>query len=213
MAALSPIGFGMNSLQKTQSIAVPLYIVVVNSTASVRSQIEALGNRGLLHVKEVEALGEINNNRNIDVLVLGKGVKSEDFALLGAKLDLSSTVVLGGPLPGGEIISAIKGLLGTSKAKNLPKSPENITLEDYVESKFSEFVRAMKASSARSLYATLIHAVERPMIELALRETRGNQIQAAQLLGLNRNTLRKKITECKISVKKRSRSQSKQASS
>ena len=46
----------------------------------------------------------------------------------------------------------------------------------------------MKASSARSLYSTIIHAVERPMIELALRETQGNQIQAAQLLGMNRNT-------------------------
>ena len=42
--------------------------------------------------------------------------------------------------------------------------------------------------------------VERPLIELALRETHGNQIKAARLLGLNRNTLRKKITEFQISV-------------
>ena len=81
-----------------------------------------------------------------------------------------------------------------------------LSLADYVKSKFGEFIRAMKASSARSLYSTIIHAVERPMIELALRETEGNQIQAAELLGLNRNTLRKKISEFRISVKKRSRS-------
>ena len=36
------------------------------------------------------------------------------------------------------------------------------------------------------------------MISLVLEETRGNQIQAAALLGLNRNTLRKKIKELKI---------------
>ncbi|MEE9232647.1 MAG: helix-turn-helix domain-containing protein, partial [Nitrospirales bacterium] len=47
---------------------------------------------------------------------------------------------------------------------------------------------------------TLMRAVERPLIELALRETHGNQIKAARLLGLNRNTLRKKIHEFQISV-------------
>ena len=41
-----------------------------------------------------------------------------------------------------------------------------------------------------------------PLIALALRETNGNQIQAAHLLGMNRNTLRKKITEFGIPVKR-----------
>jgi two-component system nitrogen regulation response regulator GlnG len=45
-------------------------------------------------------------------------------------------------------------------------------------------------------------AVERPLIALALKETNGNQIQAAQLLGMNRNTLRKKIVEHRIPVKR-----------
>lgn len=48
----------------------------------------------------------------------------------------------------------------------------------------------------------LISAVERPLIAHALKETNGNQIQAAQLLGMNRNTLRKKITEFRIPVKR-----------
>ena len=45
-----------------------------------------------------------------------------------------------------------------------------------------------------------MRTVERPLIELALKETKGNQLQASQLLGMNRNTLRKKIGEFKISV-------------
>ena len=52
---------------------------------------------------------------------------------------------------------------------------------------------------------TLIQAVERPLIQHALRETNGNQVQAAQLLGMNRNTLRKKIVEYHIPVPRRSR--------
>ena len=48
----------------------------------------------------------------------------------------------------------------------------------------------------------LITAIERPLITRALQETKGNQIQAAELLGLNRNTLRKKIHDLHIPVKR-----------
>jgi two-component system nitrogen regulation response regulator GlnG len=47
----------------------------------------------------------------------------------------------------------------------------------------------------------VIERVERPLIELTLKATRGNQIRAAQILGINRNTLRKKITNLRINVK------------
>ena len=161
----------------------------------------------MVQVEDLQALGQAPLATPIDILVLGGESKLEELALLGKKLDLSKTVVLAGPIPTLESITAIRGLLENGKVGNPSAELTNVTLEDYVESKFGEFVRAMKASSSRSLYSTLIQAVERPLIELALRETHGNQIQAAQLLGLNRNTLRKKILECKISVKRRSRSQ------
>ncbi len=50
------------------------------------------------------------------------------------------------------------------------------------------------------LYDRILHEMERPLIELSLNATRGNQIKAAALLGLNRNTLRKKIRELEIAV-------------
>ena len=53
---------------------------------------------------------------------------------------------------------------------------------------------------AAGLYERVLREVERPLITLSLQATRGNQIKAAQLLGLNRNTLRKKIRELDISV-------------
>jgi len=41
----------------------------------------------------------------------------------------------------------------------------------------------------------VLEDVERPLIQLTLSATRGNQVRAAEVLGLNRNTLRKKIRD------------------
>jgi two-component system nitrogen regulation response regulator GlnG len=48
----------------------------------------------------------------------------------------------------------------------------------------------------------MIGEIERPLIELTLERAGGNQVRAARMLGLNRNTLRKKITELKIVLRK-----------
>src|SRR5712691_5316940 len=53
---------------------------------------------------------------------------------------------------------------------------------------------------AAGLYDRVLREIERPLIMATLGATRGNQIKAAHLLGLNRNTLRKKIRELDISV-------------
>src|SRR5271156_1187310 len=50
----------------------------------------------------------------------------------------------------------------------------------------------------RDLYQRLISELEKPLIELALERAGGNQVHAARILGLNRNTLRKKLTEYRI---------------
>jgi two-component system nitrogen regulation response regulator GlnG len=48
------------------------------------------------------------------------------------------------------------------------------------------------------LYKSLLDVVEKPLIETTLRRTRGNQIRAAAVLGINRNTLRTKIKRLNI---------------
>lgn len=53
------------------------------------------------------------------------------------------------------------------------------------------------------LYQRILREVEAPLIEIALDATGGNQAKCAQLLGINRNTLRKKITELDIRVTRR----------
>jgi two-component system, NtrC family, nitrogen regulation response regulator GlnG len=51
-----------------------------------------------------------------------------------------------------------------------------------------------------AVYRDLLERVERPLIEAALLRTEGNQIRAARVLGINRNTLRKKISDLGIAV-------------
>ena len=50
------------------------------------------------------------------------------------------------------------------------------------------------------LYARILREIEAPLIEIALAATAGNQAKCADLLGINRNTLRKKITDLDIEV-------------
>jgi len=71
-------------------------------------------------------------------------------------------------------------------------------LEEFIGAKLRDFVRRMKLGAGSDLHSLLVKAVEKPLITLVLEETHGNQNQAAALLGLNRNTLRKKIRDLKI---------------
>ena len=68
-------------------------------------------------------------------------------------------------------------------------------LEESLEVKVKEFANRMTLSGAKNLHPLVIRAVEKPLIAQILKETNWNQVQAALVLGLNRNTLRKKIRE------------------
>lgn len=119
---------------------------------------------------------------------------------LNGHLNLSKMFVYAGPLPAWRSLNQIPQIMGSQGDTEPTLDPKDVNLASYVEKKIGDFVRAMNVGSGNNLYPTLMRAVERPLIELALRETHGNQIKAARLLGLNRNTLRKKITEFDISV-------------
>ena len=69
------------------------------------------------------------------------------------------------------------------------------TLEEIIERKLLECVRGLREHASANLYDLMVGLVEKPLLRAVLRETGGNQVRAAQILGINRNTLRKKLTE------------------
>jgi len=69
------------------------------------------------------------------------------------------------------------------------------SLEDQVRAEARD---AFAKGDSGELYRSLLERVERPLLEAALEHTAGNQLRAASLLGINRNTLRKKITELDV---------------
>lgn len=85
--------------------------------------------------------------------------------------------------------SDFKGLGGTPEMER-----NSASLEHVVRDKLESSLTGMEIEELDDLYATVIRQVEKPLLELALQQVRGNQVKAAKILGINRNTLRKKIS-------------------
>jgi two-component system nitrogen regulation response regulator GlnG len=99
-------------------------------------------------------------------------------------------------------IGIIEAELGDAPSSSEPPEARNGEgLAAAVERHLKGYFAAHKGGfPAAGLYDRVLREVERPLITLTLGATRGNQIRAAHLLGLNRNTLRKKIRELDIPV-------------
>ncbi len=81
------------------------------------------------------------------------------------------------------------------------KTPKDGNLGQAVEHHLKAYFDAHRGGlPATGLYERVLREVEGPLISLSLEATRGNQLKAARLLGLNRNTLRKKIRKLDIRV-------------
>jgi two-component system nitrogen regulation response regulator GlnG len=70
---------------------------------------------------------------------------------------------------------------------------DKFSLEELVRAKLKTFLQRIQGYRVEGLYTEVMSRVERPLLELVIRETGGNQVQAASILGINRNTLRKKL--------------------
>lgn len=70
---------------------------------------------------------------------------------------------------------------------------ESLSLSNLVLERLEIFFQSQGNSLPVNLYEIILEQVERPLIIQTLRITNGNQIKASEILGLNRNTLRKKI--------------------
>jgi two-component system nitrogen regulation response regulator GlnG len=102
---------------------------------------------------------------------------------------------------GVDLIAAELADVAPVPAQPSADAPRNEGLATAVERHIRDYFDAHKGGlPPPGLYDRVLHEVERPLIGLSLSATRGNQIKAAHLLGLNRNTLRKKIRDLDIQV-------------
>ena len=71
-------------------------------------------------------------------------------------------------------------------------------LHDAVKRQLERYFKDMDGEKPTSIYEMVLKNVEKPMIEMVLCQAKGNQTLAAEMLGINRNTLRKKMQQLRI---------------
>ena len=80
---------------------------------------------------------------------------------------------------------------------------EDLAFEEMVKAKLAGLLARIDGYPVHDLYDKVLARVERPLFDLVLAHTGGNQVKAAELLGLNRNTLRKKLADLGMQGKKK----------
>jgi two-component system nitrogen regulation response regulator GlnG len=85
--------------------------------------------------------------------------------------------------------------IGPISSSPAPAVAADATLEEVIERKMHECVRGLRGHTSANLHGLMVGLVEKPLLRAVMRETKGNQVRAAQLLGINRNTLRKKLKD------------------
>ena len=68
-------------------------------------------------------------------------------------------------------------------------------LADCVKKSLDEYFKHLDGQPPHAIYHMVLGCIEKPLLEYILHKVGGNQSKAAEMLGLNRNTLRKKMAE------------------
>ena len=71
-------------------------------------------------------------------------------------------------------------------------------IADCVRRALERYFRDLDGERPSEVYDMVLRNIERPMLEIVMREADGNQTVAAEILGINRNTLRRKLTDHKL---------------
>lgn len=82
-----------------------------------------------------------------------------------------------------------------------PYERDTKPLSHAVSDSLNDYFRALNGHAPENLYDVILAQVEPPLLRATLAYCRGNQSKAADMLGLNRATLRKKLGQYKISAK------------
>ena len=71
-------------------------------------------------------------------------------------------------------------------------------IEDAVRASLEAYFKDLKGIEPANRYELMLGSFEKPLLDVVMRHAEGNQSRAAEWLGLNRNTLRKKLLQYKL---------------
>jgi Fis family transcriptional regulator len=95
--------------------------------------------------------------------------------------------------------STIRGALDEQPRQvQLAAAAGGQTLRQAVDAAMTSYFRQLDGEDAVNVYDMVLAEVEAPLLARVLEYTRGNQTRAAEVLGLNRGTLRKKLKQYKL---------------
>jgi two-component system nitrogen regulation response regulator GlnG len=145
-------------------------------------------------------IDRINRHYKFDV----HGVSPDALALLTARAwpgnvrELENVLVRSSALAPNRVLTATDLQSDAASAEPADDRP----LDEAVGTKVRQYIRSFGDVLPRDLHMRVIELVEKPLIEAVLDRTGGNQLRAAEVLGINRNTLRKRITDLGIEIPK-----------
>ena len=85
-------------------------------------------------------------------------------------------------------------MTSTSKKNKKPKDP----LCQCVRRSLKRYIKDLNGTEPKHLYGLVMGEIERPLFEVVMEKAEGNQTKAAEMLGINRNTLRKKLKQYRL---------------
>jgi len=71
-------------------------------------------------------------------------------------------------------------------------------IEDSIRESLEQYFKDLRGTEPHSVHQMIVGTVERPMLEVVMKHAEGNQSKAAEWLGINRNTLRRKLLDHKL---------------
>jgi Fis family transcriptional regulator, factor for inversion stimulation protein len=73
------------------------------------------------------------------------------------------------------------------------QSKQQPPIDEAVRASLEKYFHSLEGAQPGEVYDMVIKAVERPMLQMIMQRADGNQLRASEILGINRNTLRKKL--------------------
>ncbi len=141
-------------------------------------------------------------NRELSTEISGVGPAAEELlvqhAWPGNVRELENTLVRAAVMAPGRTLMPADFDLGQGTGP----APADRSLAEVVRCRAREVFAALAPRDPVDLYSSLLQEFERPLLQTTLERTGGNQVHAAQILGINRNTLRKKLLELGLAARR-----------